>query len=571
MILSMLRRLVWVAPILAAFVLAGCSTTGGGLARFSEPDSPYGDYLIARYASSESDVKSAAKHYALALKSDPDNKELRQRTMMSAMFAGDISAAAKQARTLLEVDANDRMAVLIAASDAMAKRRYSVAEEILQDAQLGPLNQIAADVLYGYALQGLDRTDEAVSKLREVEDLQILGDLAIFHRALVLADAGRTAEANGAFQEAMDTRILTSRTAWGWASWQMQQGKFEDARELVSTRLEANPFELEAKFLLAKLDENAKAPKPFAEPRQGAAEALFGHAQVLAERSLRDWAVIYLELSLHMDPHNGAAQDLLGRLYQGQHRSEDAMALLAQVREDDPWYLQAEIDAANMLFENEKAKEAISRLRVLGEKYSDVRIQRALARALQFDKQYEPAFELFDQLIKQDEEAADWQLYYSRAICLERTERWQQAIPDFRKALELNPEQADVLNYLGYTFVDAGENLEEGFALIRQAIELRPQAGYIVDSLGWGHYRMGDYEKAVEELERAVVLEPGEPTINDHLGDAYWQVGRKLEAKYQWQRVLSLQPDDDVDLAEINAKIRRGLAKKDPEQLAQDS
>ena len=127
-----------------------------------------------------------------------------------------------------------------------------------------------------------------------------------------------------------------------------------------------------------------------------------------------------------------------------------------------------------------------------------------------------------------------------------------------KTALELSPDQALVLNYLGYSWVDQGLHLEEGMRMIRRAVEQRADDGYIVDSLGWAYYRMHDFENAVKYLEQAVELKPEDPTINDHLGDAYWRVGRNLEARFQWSHARDLKPDPD-ELAKIEQKLRSGL------------
>jgi Flp pilus assembly protein TadD len=121
----------------------------------------------------------------------------------------------------------------------------------------------------------------------------------------------------------------------------------------------------------------------------------------------------------------------------------------------------------------------------------------------------------------------DWNLFFQAGIAHERLKQWPKAEAHFKRALELYPDQPQVMNYLGYSWIDMNMNLEEGMDLIRAAVDLRPNDGYIVDSLGWAHYRLGEYEDAVRELERAVELRPADPTINDHLGDAYWQVGRE--------------------------------------------
>jgi Flp pilus assembly protein TadD len=129
---------------------------------------------------------------------------------------------------------------------------------------------------------------------------------------------------------------------------------------------------------------------------------------------------------------------------------------------------------------------------------------------------------------------------------------------DLKKALGLFPEQPHVLNYLGYSWIDQGVNLDDGMRMIKRAVEQRADDGYIVDSLGWAHYRLGNVEEAVKQLERAVELKPEDPTINDHLGDAYWRVGRMLEARFQWSHARDLKPEPD-DLVKIEEKLKFGL------------
>jgi Flp pilus assembly protein TadD len=153
---------------------------------------------------------------------------------------------------------------------------------------------------------------------------------------------------------------------------------------------------------------------------------------------------------------------------------------------------------------------------------------------------------------------ANWSLFYYRGIGYERTKQWPKAEADFKKALELYPDQPSVLNYLGYSWVDQGVHLDDGMAMIKKAVDQRPDDGYIVDSLGWAHYKLGQYDDAVKQLERAVTLKPSDPTINDHLGDAYWRSGRKLEATFQWKHARDAKPEPD-ELEKINAKLKDGL------------
>ena len=153
---------------------------------------------------------------------------------------------------------------------------------------------------------------------------------------------------------------------------------------------------------------------------------------------------------------------------------------------------------------------------------------------------------------------AHWTLFYFRGICYERTKQWPKAEADFKKALELYPDQPLVLNYLGYSWVDQGVNLDEAFKMLRRAVDLKPTDGYIVDSLGWANYKLGHYQEATQELEKAIELKPADPVVNDHLGDAYWRVDRKIEAHFQWNHARDMGPEPE-DLPKILKKIESGL------------
>jgi Flp pilus assembly protein TadD len=155
-------------------------------------------------------------------------------------------------------------------------------------------------------------------------------------------------------------------------------------------------------------------------------------------------------------------------------------------------------------------------------------------------------------------EAQHWNYYYSRGTSYERVRKWPQAEADLQTALKLNPDEPTVLNYLGYSWVDQNKNLKTGLQLIEKAVKLKPEDGYIVDSLGWAHFRMGNFKEAVRWLERAVELRPDDPVLNDHYGDGLWRVGREREAVFQWNQSLQLKPETE-DAEKTQKKLTAGL------------
>jgi Flp pilus assembly protein TadD len=214
----------------------------------------------------------------------------------------------------------------------------------------------------------------------------------------------------------------------------------------------------------------------------------------------------------------------------------------------------------------EKYDEAIAHLRKLVDAHpDDIEAYAALGDGLRASKKFAEAAVAYGKAIELSgaPTKTSWLLYYDRGICLERAKQWPRAEADLRQALTLSPDQPLVLNYLGYSWVDQGINIDEAFMMLRRAVDLRPKDGYIVDSLGWAFYRMARYDDAVRTLEKAIELKPNDPTINDHLGDAYWHVGRKLEATFQWAHARDMKPDPE-DLPGILKKIQTGMLEEKP-------
>ncbi len=178
-----------------------------------------------------------------------------------------------------------------------------------------------------------------------------------------------------------------------------------------------------------------------------------------------------------------------------------------------------------------------------------------MADSLRTSEKYAESAKILDTLIAHQGAHAGWQLYYMRGVALAQADHWPQAEPDLKKALALKPDDPEVLNYLGFSWVDRGEHLLEAKAMIEKAAAARPDSGAIIDSLGWAYFKLGDYKEAAAQLERAATLEAADPDINDHLGDAYWEAGRRTEARFQWQRVLTLSPSDKLRV-QVEAKLK---------------
>ena len=150
-------------------------------------------------------------------------------------------------------------------------------------------------------------------------------------------------------------------------------------------------------------------------------------------------------------------------------------------------------------------------------------------------------------------------IFDRRATSFERLGDWENAEKDLLESLKILPDQAHVLNYLAYSWVDKGINLDKGLEMLKKATELRKNDGYIIDSLGWAYYAKKNYIRAKFFLQKAVELLPSDPIINDHYADALWKLNKRVQARYIWGNILKLNDVEQKLKDEIKKKLIFGI------------
>jgi tetratricopeptide (TPR) repeat protein len=545
-----------------AAALTVAAALAAGAAAASQPrGSLAGAYLAGRHADASNDVGAAAAYYGAALAADPANGALMERALLSELAAGRIEDAAKSAQALAARDPAHRLANLaLAVEDFAAGRHDAVRARVAERGDaFHPVLGALLDAWAAFAQGDRAAAEAALAKLDERPVFKVFGR---FHAGLVRAAAGDHAGAATALGEAAaelsapNSRIVLARGAALQAA-----GDAEAARRVYDQAAAAAFGDPNVTAARARL-EAGEPPRPLvATPAEGAAEALFGLAGVLSNESGRRYALGYAQLALRLRPDLDSAAMLVAELFETDQRNDLALAAYDRVDAARPLGVRAAIGRAGALEGLDRRDEAIAALReAVAGAPSDPAAAMALADALRRAERWDECDGAYgaaiDLLAAGGRDA--WTLYYQRGICRERAGRWDGAEADFLRALELEPEQPLVLNYLGYSWVEQRRELDRARKMIERAVELRPEDGYITDSLGWVLYRLGDYPGAVEWLERAVALVPDDPVINDHLGDALWMVGRRLEAEFQWRRARSFDPEP-ADLARIKRKLSVGL------------
>lgn len=527
-------------------------------------DSQPGNYLAGLIASADSDSASAEVYFREALRLDPRNSDLIERAFSAALANGDVSGANALGERLLARDPGNRLARLTHALSLFERGDYAGARTAL-----GPRDLQSRDVTgalitaWSYAGQG--DLHHALDTLDRVRDPSIAA-FRDFHAGLIADQLGNAAEAQRRLKSAHDADKNALRFAEAYARLLAAHGDRDGAIKVFSDFLLVAPDHPIAEHALSDLKSGKPLAPLVANAKGGAAEALYGLGAAGVRQGDDLPALIYLNLSLYLRPGDDLTEVTLANLFEQAKKDERAVAAYESVPKTSPLFEDAEIQAALVRDNLGQSDEAIKRIKaIVEERPHDVDALSALAGLQRSAKQYKEAIVTYDQAI-----AAvgiptrdNWTLFYFRGICHERAKEWPKAEDDFKKALDLYPDQPLVLNYLGYSWVDQGVKLDEAFKMLRRAVELRPNDGYIVDSLGWAHFKLGQYAEATKTLERAVDLKPADPVLNDHLGDAYWRVDRKIEAKFQWNHARDMKPEPD-DLPGILKKIDVGLPDNSP-------
>jgi tetratricopeptide (TPR) repeat protein len=532
-----------------------------------------GNYLAGRHAHLERRLDIAADRLLEALSKDPDNIDLMRRTFSVNAAEGRFPLAAELARKLVAKDATDPLAAYAVAADDMRAGDYKAAADRLAALSKGGLNQLIVPLLQTWALAGQNRWDEALKTLDGFNGEKGLAPLRHLHAALLNDLAGRMEAAEKEYRTvAAGQSELTLRFTELMGGFLERTGRTAEAKELYAKYQTQSGAGRHLGAVISSLKEGGKPRRDIDTAAVGAAESLFSIANLLRQQGVREMALIFVRLALHLRPDYPVAQLLVGTLLEGDDRLEDANKVYRAVNPKSPFSWTARLRLATNLDGLDKTDEAVAVLRAMAaEDPKDPDPYVDLGDVLRSRERYAEAAEAYDRAVERlgPLETRHWGLLYARGIALERSRQWPRAEQDFLKALEFRPDQPQVLNYLGYTWVEQGRNLDQAQEMLRKAVRLKPHDGYIIDSLGWVYFRLGKYEAAVRELERAVELRPADPTINDHLGDAYWKVGRHQEARFQWRRSLGLGPEPEPR-RETERKLKEGLAEDAPTPPAKD-
>ena len=521
----------------------------------------FGGYLAGRHALSTKDFDAASTYLSIAIEDDIENPELLNGLISVQVSLGNIGAAKISSDNLDLLDVQTQLSNMVKIATQLRNRDFDNAKKQIENGQ--GINPLLDKIVTGWAFADQGNFEDAETIFDEIGKGSSLAQFSQMQKASMLAAYGRYESALNTIENleknsnriSIDARALKVQLL-------LKLDNKEEATEYFS-KIFGDGVNSDAANLRMQVEDhpNAYSIEESLSLEAGIAYAFYAIADILKDDADPNTALLYVRLAQYLNENSQKAILLAADLLEQMGQYDLAVEEYAKISPSSSYFLSSELGRVGALRDGGKTEAALEVLYYLSREFSDIGIvHNSLGDFLRREERYSEAKIAYDRAVDiyRENNNVSWVVLYARGITHERLQEWDKAESDFRNALTINPDQANVLNYLGYSLIDRGEKLDEAMTMIEKAVSLQPESGYIVDSLAWGLFKLGQYETAIPHMEKAAELMPVDPIVTDHLGDLYWAVGRQLEAKFQWRRALSFDPELK-DATRIREKLRIGL------------
>lgn len=521
----------------------------------------FGGYLAGRHALSTKDFDAASTYLSRAIEDDIENPELLNGLISVQVSLGNIGAAKISSDNLDLLGVQTQLSNMVKIAIQLRNRDFDNAKQQIENEQ--GINPLLDKIVTGWAFADQGNFEDAETIFDEIGKGSSLAQFSQMQKASMLAAYGRYESAlntignleKNSNRISIDARALKVQLL-------LKLDNKEEATEYFS-KIFGDGVNSDAANLRMQVEDhpNAYSIEESLSLEAGIAYAFYAIADILKDDADPNTALLYVRLAQYLNENSPKAILLAADLLEQMGQYDLAVEEYAKISPSSSYFLSSELGRVGALRDGGKTEAALEVLYYLSREFSDIGIvHNSLGDFLRREERYSEAKIAYDRAVDiyRENNNVSWVVLYARGITHERLQEWDKAESDFRNALTINPDQANVLNYLGYSLIDRGEKLDEAMTMIEKAVSLQPESGYIVDSLAWGLFKLGQYETAIPHMEKAAELMPVDPIVTDHLGDLYWAVGRQLEAKFQWRRALSFDPELK-DATRIREKLRIGL------------
>ena len=505
--------------------------------------------MVAEIALNQGNTEVAVKHY-LDVALTQDNPEIAERAVRVAVYGQNLEAAIVAAQRWIELDpgrveARQVIAAIYIRQDKI-QEAFTYIDDLIQTSDLEDA-QLFPPLLGIMAREKNANTVLAVSLLIAQKNPDRA--YAQYLHGMLSAQNGRAEAA----VEYLDRSLAITEIEGVYATRAkllLSLGRSDEAVVSLDKAVENNPDDQALRLtyarLLVDIKDYEKARAQFEKLHQASpddAELLYTLGLLSLESQRLDDAEKYMMMLVELKQREGEAQYYLGRIFENRKQYDVAIDWYGQVHVGD-YKFDAQLRIADMLGLSGRTEEAVEHLdAILKGSQSDgslVRIYIAKGELLRAARRYEEAMAVFNTALEIVPGNSD--LLYSRALVAERLGRIDMLEADIKFILKTEPNNAHALNALGFTLADQTDRYEEAYAYIKRAIEINPDDAAIIDSWGWIHYRMGDYDKAIALL-RTALSRFDDAEIASHLGEVLWVSGNQDEARSIWQKALKKSPD----------------------------
>ena len=521
----------------------------------------FGGYLAGRHALSIKDFDAASTYLSRAIEDDLENPELLNGLISALVSLGDIGAAKISSDNLDLLGVQTQLSNMVKIAIQLRNRDFDNAKQQIENEQ--GINPLLDKIVTGWAFADEGNFEDAETIFDEIGKGSSLAQFSQMQKASMLAAYGRYESALNTIEnlEKNSNRISVDARALK-VQLLLKLDNKEEATEYFS-KIFGDGVNSDAANLRMQVEDhpNAYSIEESLSLEAGIAYAFYAIADILKDDADPNTALLYVRLAQYLNENSQKTILLAADLLEQMGQYDLAVEEYAKISPSSSYFLSSELGRVGALRDGGKTEAALEVLYYLSREFSGIGIvHNSLGDFLRREERYSEAKIAYDRAVDiyRENNNVSWVVLYARGITHERLQEWDKAESDFRNALTINPDQANVLNYLGYSLIDRGEKLDEAMTMIEKAVSLQPESGYIVDSLAWGLFKLGQYETAIPHMEKAAELMPVDPIVTDHLGDLYWAVGRQLEAKFQWRRALSFDPELK-DATRIREKLRIGL------------
>jgi tetratricopeptide (TPR) repeat protein len=523
---------------------------------------PLQAYLAGDFSLAVRDYDAASRYFGAALQAVPSDTLLRRRAFELALTSGQFDRALGLAQQLVKTDEAISSVNQLLVMDAMRRKDWKSASKVLGRMPDVGIDAVVVPLLKSWTAVGLGDLTAARKALESLERGGSMSVLKQHQLAWVAAIGGDTAAARAGFAELTKTpkqagtnnliAAAALMSAAGERDAALQLMQYDEVDRLPTTLVRA----------IETVQAGKKLSLPLNAPQEGLASALSIVASELAREDIKGASVNLAQYAVWLSPDKPELRLGLADILSDAERNVEARQVLDDIPAASNMVLDVVIARARVLTQSGKFDEASALLeQAIAAQPKLGALHMALGDVQRGNERFDAATAAYSKAISlqpQPYSESSWSLFFARGISYERQKLWDKTEADLKQALELRPDDATLLNYLGYSWLDQKRNVGEATKMIERALELRPGDGAIIDSLGYAYFIGGQNDKAIELLEQAIAAVPGDATVNEHLGDAYWMAGRSIEARHRWAAALESDPEKD-QLARIGNKLDFGL------------